>query len=220
MLERLQQQLHDINRSDAGYDIRNFLVTDARIARAISGGDTLTNSGETLLLREDEHGVALSLYLDEAILDRLQAGDPAAALKAGQLDDLCKVIEGLSHFNYVAWRASRDRSVTLLELELQAEVDKFVSTMQLAREQNDHELMNGLHGRLFENTRYHDHLSRRQLERYHAASEYAARFCRVLKPRLRGWSEDVFSELRRFYRMSLGDKISHIRARAWTGEAT
>jgi hypothetical protein len=220
MLERLQQQLHDINRSDAGYDIRNFLVTDARIARAISGGDTLTNSGETLLLREDEHGVALSLYLDEAILGRLQAGDPAAALKAGQLDDLCKVIEGLSHFNYVAWRASRDRSVTLLELELQAEVDKFVSTMQLACEQSDHELMNGLHGRLFENTRYHDHLSRRQLERYRAASEYAARFCRVLKPRLRGWGEDVFSELRRFYRMSLGDKISHIHARAWAGEVT
>jgi hypothetical protein len=120
MLERLQQQLHEINRSDMGYDIRDFLVTDARIARAISGGDTLTDSGETLLLQQDEHGIALSLYLDEAILDRLQADDPAVALRSGLLDDLCKVIEGLSHFNYVAWRASRDRSVTLLELELHA----------------------------------------------------------------------------------------------------
>lgn len=213
MLERLQQQLHDINRSDAGYDIRDFLVTDARIAQAISGGDTLTNSGETLLLREDEDGVAVSLYLDQAILERLRAGDPADALGAGLLDDLCKVIEGLSHFNYVAWRASRDRSVTLLELELQAEVDKFVSTMQLAREERDSDLMNGLHGRLFDNPRFHDHLDRRQLERYRAASEYAARFCRALVPRLRDWGGDVLPELRRFYRMSLGDKISHIHAR-------
>jgi len=219
MLERLQQQLHDINRSDAGYDIRNFLVTDARIARAISGGNTLTSSGETLLLQEDEEGVALSLYLDESILKRLKAGDPGTALKAGLLDDLCKVIEGLSHFNYVAWRASRDRSVTLLELELQAEVDKFVSTMHIAREERDAELMNGLHGRLFHNARFHGHLSRRQLERYRAASEYAARFCQALQPRLREWGGDVLPELRRFYRMSLGDKISHIHARAWTREA-
>ena len=219
MLERLQQQLHDINRSDAGYDIRDFLVTDARIAKAISGGDTLTDSGETLLLREDRHGVALSLYLDKAILDRLKAGDPAAALRSGLLDDLCKVIEGLSHFNYVAWRASRDRSITLLELELQAEVDKFVSTMQLAREDRDTELMNGLHGRLFDNARFHAHLSRRQLERYRAASEYAARFCRALGPRLRQRGGDALPELRRFYRMSLGDKISHIQALAWAGIA-
>jgi hypothetical protein len=219
MLERLQQQLHEINRSDAGYDIRDFLVTDGRIARALSGGNTLTGSGETLLLREDGHGVALSLYLDQAILDRLKAGDPAAALRSGMLDDLCKVIEGLSHFNYVAWRASRDRSVTLLELELQAEVDKFVSTMQLAREERDTELMNGLHGRLFDKARFHVHLSRRQLERYRAASEYAARFCRALGPRLRQRGGDVLPELRRFYRMSLGDKISHIHAQAWAGVA-
>ena len=220
MLERLQQQLHDINRSDAGYDIHDFLVTDARIARAISGGDVLTNSGEALLLSEDEHGVALSLYLDEALLDRLKTGDPAAALSSSLLDDLCKVIEGLSHFNYVAWCASRDRTVTLLELELQAEVDKFVSTMQLARENRDTEMMNGLHGRLFDNPRFHDYLSHRQLERYRAASEYAARFCQALVPRLREKGRDTLPELRRFYRMSLGDKISHIRAQAWARVAT
>jgi hypothetical protein len=220
MLEHLQQQLHDINRSDAGYDVHDFLVTDAEIAQAISGGDILTSSGETLLLSEDQDGIALSLYLDEAVLDRLKADDPAAALSAGLLDDLCKVIEGLSHFNYVAWRASRDRSVTLLELELQAEVDKFVSTMQLAREKRDIELMNALHGRLFDNPRFHDHLSRRQLERYRAASEYAARFCQAMVPRLRESGGGVLAELRRFYRMSLGEKISHIHAHAWEGTAS
>lgn len=215
MLERLQRQLHAINRSETGHDIRDFLVTDARLAEALSGGDTLTAAGETLLLQEDEQGMALSLYLDESILDRLASDDPAEALRLGLLDDLCKVIEGLSHFNYVAWRASRDRSVTLLELELQAEVDKFVSTMQLARERQDSDLMNGLHGRLFDEVHFHDHLDQAQLERYRAASEYAARFCRALAPRLRGAEREALTELRRFYRMSLGDKISHIHARAW-----
>ena len=36
-----------------------------------------------------------------------------------------------------------------------------------------------------------------------------------LVPRLRNWGEDLLPELRRFYRMSLGDKISHIHAHAW-----
>ncbi len=215
MLERLQQQLHDIYQTDAGYNIRDFLVTDARLAKAISGGDTLTNSGETLLMSADGDGLLLSLYLDDGILERLDSDNPVDALRTGQLDDLCKVIEGLSHFNYVAWRASCDRPVSLLELELQAEVDKFVSTMHWARAEQDTEMMNGLHGQLFDNPQFHDHLTDEQLERYRAASDYAANFCQGLRRRLvRGGDETLF-ELRHFYRMSLGEKISHIHSRAW-----
>lgn len=218
MLGRLQRQLHDINRSDAGYDVHDFLVTDARLAQALSGGDALTRSGETLLLREDEDGLLLSLYLDEALLERLDYGDGGTPLGAERLDDLCRVIEGISHFNCVAWRASRDRPVSLLELELQAEVDKFVSTLQLARERGDTELMNGLHARLFDNPRFHEHLSRSQLERYRTASEYAARLCRALLPRLRDRGADSAPELQRFFRMPLNDKISHVHALAWAGK--
>ncbi|MDX1459933.1 MAG: hypothetical protein R3348_02655, partial [Xanthomonadales bacterium] len=186
--------------------------TDVRIARALSGDSELTHGGETLLLQQDEDGLALSLYLDESILDRLDDTSPGAALKAGLLDELCKVIEGLSHFNYVAWRAAGDRSVTLLELELQAEVDKFVSTMQLAMEQRDAELMRILHKRLFEQVRYHEHLDADQQARYRTANDYAARFCRVIGRRLRRRGMDILPELRRFYRMSQQDKFSHIRA--------
>jgi len=213
MLERLQQQLHDIYQTAPTYDVRDFLVTDARVARTISGGNSLTSSGETLLLCEDGESVLVSLYLDSEILGRLHSRDPAAALRAGQFDDLCKVIEGLSHFNYLAWRASRDRSVSLLELELQAEVDKFVSTMHFALEERDIDMMNGLHSRLFDKEQFHDHLTEEQLERYRSATRYAARFCRGLRRRLVRSGDDTLAELRRFYRMPLADKISHIHCR-------
>lgn len=214
MLQQLQQHLHGINRSEAGYDIRQFLVTDPGLARILSGGNRLTDSGESLLLQEDEDGLSLSLYLDESILERLGSSEPLDALRSGLLDELCKVIEGLSHFNYVAWRASRDRSITLLELELQAEVDKFVSLMQLACDGQEAALARVLHSRLFEDARFHDHLTERQQARYRAASDFAARFCRILGPRLRRGSQKVLPELQRFYRMSLGDKVSHIYATA------
>jgi hypothetical protein len=44
---------------------------------------------------------------------------------AFDLDGFCQVIEGVSHFVLLAERARLDRSVSALELEVQAEVDKF-----------------------------------------------------------------------------------------------
>jgi hypothetical protein len=215
MLDRLQQQLSDTYQADPGYDVRDFLITDPRLARALSGDSVLTAGGETLLVAEDENGLAMSLYLEAAILERLETQDPMRALDGHQLDDLCKVIEGLSHFNYVAWRAHRDRRMSLLELELQAEVDKFVSTMQLAREQHDHDMLHSLHGRLFNDIRLREDLDAEQEERYRQATEYAARFCRALRTRLLESGDDALVELRRFYRMPLRDKISHIHSHAF-----
>jgi hypothetical protein len=215
MLQLLQRQLNDTYQTDPGYDVRDFLITDALTAKAIGGDTMLTNTSETLLLREDDEGISLSLYLEAEILARLESMDPLNTLQAGQLDDLCKVIEGLSHFNYVVWRASCNRSVSLLELELQAEVDKFVSTMQLARNQGDADLLNVLHRRLFDNVSFHEELDREQAERYRAANEYAARFCRQLRQRLLQDGDEALPELRRFYRLPLRDKISHIHSLAW-----
>lgn len=215
MLDRLQQRLNETYQADVGYDVRDFLVTDARVARALGGNALLGDSGETLLLREEQGGLALSLFLEAGILERLESGDAMRKLEPGHLDDLCKVIEGLSHFTYVAWRANRDQPMTLLELELQAEVDKYVSTMQLAREQRDNEMLHGLHGCLFDNYRLRPNLDQDQVERYRAASEYAARFCRRLRQRMLQDGQDVLRELRHFYRMPLAGKISHIHAQAF-----
>lgn len=214
MLARLQQQLHDTYQTCHGYDVRDFLITDPRVAKVIGGDSVPTSNGESLFLLEEDDGLSLSLYLESEMLSRLEEADPATSIEVGQLDDLCKVIEGLSHFNYVVWRAARDRAVTLLELELQAEVDKFVSTMQLASEQQDGELMNVLHTKLFDEVRFRDDLNAEQAERYRQANEYAARFCRQLHDRFLK-NADALDELRRFFRLPLRQKISHIRSSAF-----
>jgi hypothetical protein len=216
MLDRLQQRLAETYQADPGYDVRDFLITDARVARAISGDNVLTAGGETLLVHEDEDGLSMSLYLEAGLLERLESDDPLTTLREDQLEDFCKVIEGLSHFNYVAWRASRDRSMSLLELELQAEVDKFVSTMQLALDQQDNELLNGLYARLFNKITLRPDLDDEQVERYRAATEFAARFCRGLRKRMLHKGDVDLPDLRRFYRLSLTDKISQIHSHAWT----
>ena len=214
MLDRLQRQLSDTYQADPGYDVRDFLITDQRVAHAISGDNVLTAGGETLLVQEDEEGLSMSLYLEAGILERLESDDPLSLLRDEQLDDFCTVFEGLSHFNSVAGRASRDRGMSLLELELQAEVDKFVSTMQLALHQGDNELLNGLYARLFNDIALRPELDDEQSERYRAATEFAARFCRGLRKRMLEKGDVALPELRRFFRLPLGEKISHINTRA------
>ncbi len=150
------------------------------------------------------------------MLTRLEAACPMACLDSELLDDWWKVIEGISHFNCVAWKASQDRTVTFLELELQAEIDKFVSTMFLAMEQSNSELMASLHGRLFEGVSFHNDLDDEQLERYRSANNYASRYCHALRQQLIDDHQMAKSELRHFYRLQSPEKFSHIHAKVWS----
>jgi hypothetical protein len=56
-------------------------------------------------------------------------------------------------------------------------------------------------------------LDEEQLARYRAANNYAARFCHALRDRLVDNGGAALSELRRFFRLPMTDKISHIHSR-------
>lgn len=215
MLADLQRQLADIYQLDRPYDVREFLITDPTLARVLGADAMLRNTRETLLVSQDESGLALSLYLDGEMLQRLESCNPVERLRAELLDDLWQVLEGISHFNYIVWKATRERSVSLLELELQGEIDKYVSTMLLALQQADSALADNLHRWLFDNVRFHDELDGEQLDRYRSANDYAARFCHRLRDSLRRDDRSAMLELRRFYRLQLDGKISHIHSQAW-----
>ena len=114
----------------------------------------------------------------------------------------------------MAWKADRDRQVSLLELELQGEIDKFVGTMLMALRQADRPLSQRLHGLLFDNVQFHNELDDEQRSRYESANHYASRFCYRIQRQLVDNTEDALKTLRHFYRLQLGEKISHIHARA------
>ncbi len=212
MLAALQQQLSDIYHLGQAHDVRDYMITDRTLAMALGQDAMLGDSDETLLVAQDEEGLSVSLFLDADMLGRLESGRPLDKLRTELLDDLWKVLEGISHFNCVVWKATQDRSVSLLELELQGEIDKYVGTMLLALEQADTHLLNSLHGWLFDKVRYHDELNDEQLDRYRSANDYAARFCHGLQQQLINDDPLAISQLRHFYRLQFADKISHIHS--------
>ena len=81
MLGRLQQQLTATYQADVAHDVRDYLVTDRKLAMALAGDSAVASSGETLLVSEDEDGLALSLYLESELLSRLERDNPAEQLR-------------------------------------------------------------------------------------------------------------------------------------------
>jgi hypothetical protein len=161
---------------------------------------------EQLLVRQDGATLDLGLFLDAEALANLERHDPSSRLDERNFADFCLAVEGVSHFVYVALHAAGDRAVSQLELELQAEVDKFACCVLVAGSGPD------LRGRLYGDVRFAADLDDDERARYHAANNEARRYAGTLERRYvrAERTEGLLSELRRFYRMDLPDKLSHI----------
>jgi hypothetical protein len=207
----LQRALAEIYDLPAAPDVRDYLLTDRARLSALSG---LRDCDEQLLLAEEGDTLSMALYIEPSVLRRLAGSDPMSALTHENLADWLTVAEGVSHFVYVAWNTGHDKPVTLLELELQAEVDKYVLGAWLLSDQNAGRFPRELHRALFDRTRIDPVAAAGREGLYRMASRYAARFCRrvaaLLERKRRGAMREALAELRRFYRWGNARKLAHI----------
>jgi hypothetical protein len=211
-LQTLLGRLYDV---ELQHDVYDFLVTDrASIGASTNERRTLD---EELLLAESTDGAGVALYLDPEVLSRLEAQDPHRALTENNLADYCTALEGVSHFVYSTYGFERDIPVSLLELETQAEVDKYAITVfLLAEQQGGQSYPAQVHARLFDRVSFDVRLEPDQYERYRTAHTLAARYCRRLERRFvnRGKLkiEAMVRELRSFYRLRHAAKLRHALA--------
>lgn len=190
-LVRLQRQLEAIYELDPTPDIAPFVRVDAADRR------------EQLLVQQSEDTVDIVVLLPRASVDALLSrGVPLA------LDAYLGAIEGISHFIHLADRARMEQPTTLLELELQAEVDKFAILAGQAENQNSIELVS-LHRRLYEQVSFLHESGTENGQRYRLANDLAARLWSQLIRKGPGTHRGT---LKRFYRANQADKISMVRA--------
>lgn len=182
LANRIQSGLERLYRLDRAADV------DAFVTRAEQG------EREALFVRESEDGV-LEMRL------RLPALE-------GGLDPVCQIIEGVSHFVYLADRAQRNREATQLELELQAEVDKYV-VLAASVEAFDEIVSRKLRARLYDEVSFEHEADTELGERYRVANDYARRFTARLERDYvsRARYGDLHAELRRFFHLGQGEKL-------------
>lgn len=211
MLQAVQNLLATIYDLPLPHDVDEYLLTDrSQLPRELQDKET----DEQVLVSQEGDTLWVSIYLEPSVLERLAAANPFDELHGGNIADYWTALEGVSHFLYLVWNAAYERSVTLLELELQAEIDKYITSLWLLLQQNPGRFPVELHHLLFERTRVDAALAGERTDIYHRANDYAGRFCRRLARTLvsRGASahDTVVRELRRFYRMDRQRKFSHI----------
>jgi hypothetical protein len=204
-LASLQRRLQAIYRVEAP-EVGGFLCGREAAARA----GHAPRAAEELLVLEEEEGLSLGLYLEESVL---------AGAARGELAALAQAAEGVSHFVYLASRAEGGRPVSLLELEAQAEVDKFVLLLAPWRRERPRvrrRRSRALRRRLFEEVRYAAWLAAEELERYREANRLGAGYARWLEGRfvLGADLDGLWRELRRSYRLGAGEKLGYLSARA------
>ncbi len=194
-LRNIQLELEQFYELEGAPDVLEFIR---------DGGP---ESRETLVLRQRDDELEIALVLP-----------PLSTLSDDELPDQpcdgwLQVVEGVSHFVYVAERARTNLPATLLELEIQAEVDKYVvvalrrgslESGEWGEEERD------LHGRLYGQVRYLHAPGTEDGERYRLANALAARFIARLVQRKE--PHESLRLLRRFYRAGQTEKIHLARA--------
>jgi hypothetical protein len=211
LLDQLQGLLARIIDVPVHYPVTGFHLAERAQCSTLLGRELRPEEDEQLLLCENDAVAHMSVYIDQQVLGRLGQHDPLQLLSDSNLADFCTAVEGVSHFQYLAWSIEHRRQVSLLELELQADVDKYAVAVYLLRQQGNSDLPRGLRRRLFDEVGFMAGLSAELRERYVEANRHAARFCERLEHRFLGKQrfrpEAWLRALREFYRYPHHQKL-------------
>lgn len=206
ILRALQGGIESMYRVETDLDVCDFLVGGDR-----AGWEVERAPREQLLIKQAEGEMQLGLFVDERTLENLELRDQGRRLDEANLQDFLLAVEGVSHFVYLVHRAKVERPVSAVELELQAEVDKYLVSLLVHWNQTG-EPPSDLRARLFDRVSFAGDLSREERERYELANTAASSYAASLEDRfLRTRAvEEMLSEARRFYRKGLAEKLEHI----------
>jgi hypothetical protein len=206
-LDQLQQQLEQLNQIRAPLKVCEVLLAPCAAQRL--RGQHIRSAREQVFTWQDHAELHIGVYIDPRLQCRLALHDPRQQLDDHNLPALLSAAEGISHFLALSWCAERDRPVSALELELQAEVDKFLLCLQLRQGQTGSLDAAALFARMFERVQFDPQLSAAEQQRYRMAHRCAARLIldwlnrygeRIDDPR---WQ----AEARSFFRLSASDKL-------------
>jgi hypothetical protein len=203
----VQRRLEAFYALDPEAPVTEYLVAPGEVAH-------LPGEGSRMLVAQEGDEVSVGVVLDDSIGTRLEKSDPRKQLDSSNLGAFSTVTEEVSHFLYLLFRARKKRQVTQLELELQAEVDKYLTAVFFLSLQNEGAVSTRLRHLLFDRYRLVEGLSAESAVRYHEASRLANRYCGWLEERyLRsGRFPDLAREARRFWRLGQREKLETIAA--------
>lgn len=211
LVQQVQSQIEGIYGVCVGQKAADYLIAGHEVSEILQVNDRMALPRELFLVNPNpqDDTLEVALYLNESLTQNLANNPPFKSLNSNNVNDFCTLIEGVSHFVYYLHKMGLEHNVSQLELELQAEIDKYIllslfsQSGTLSREK--------LMELLFEDYCLHDKLSSEQVERYETASDLARRFCyKISKSFAADDIRPLISRLRHFYSLPQDEKIRQI----------
>lgn len=138
LLEEVRGLLERTYHIDSGLrDLGPFVIGDCgyRLLYATrpqqSSVGALAASARTLV-RESDSVVHARIYFPDTMIRRLEAAPPQAGVTGENVDAFATFVEEIDHLLLIAERTRRDRPVSLFELELHANVSKYLVLARFA----------------------------------------------------------------------------------------
>ncbi len=214
----IQAYLEKLYKIQVPIAVEDFLIDRETLeAMERAAGISLRSRAhiDQVVLVESPEALDLGVYLDESTMADLRRRDPRVALASDNLESFCSAVEEISHFIYIVWNTGRGRPISQLELELQAEVDKYLACAFLLFQQRRCFIKGRLITALFENFFLADRLDPEQVIRYTVASRLGRSYCRFLEDRFLDPPDvaGLLREVRGFYRLGQAEKIGAVHSR-------
>ena len=171
-------------------------------------GSAGVRSAKTLV-RETDGGTAVCVYFPDSLIRCLEAFPPQHGLGAENLDAFATFVEEIDHLLVLAERALRRRPVSLFELELHANVSKYLVLARFlagGRDSLEPAKRLWLRHRLFEEVRFCDE-DPAVRDRYRDAARWAQRLLNGLSSLRCAARVDA---LRQFHSSSLSEQLRQI----------
>ena len=208
VLQGLQEAIESLADIRLDLDVATFMIDDS-VRQSIQG--CIPELPEQFFIKEKEGDMEMALYLSSDILDELQRNNPLHCLTLHNLESFSIALEGVSHFVFTTYRAHLGRPVSPLELEIQAEVDKFVHSLILMTQQGEPAPKTArlLQKTFFEKAEIRESVAPKERERYRVATQAARDYCRSLFQKHR--QDKNFDRLKRdaraYYHKGLAEKL-------------
>lgn len=207
ILTQIQEEIEGIYNFPSTLPIENFLIDRQRLIEWLPESQN-RNVPETIILREQADQIELGVFIDPKVIGHLENLSPWRHLSLKNLESFCTAVEGVSHFLNLISRMKNSRPISHLELELQAEVDKYLLCLLVLDRQGVGRATQVLLQILFERYQIYHDLKNEEKDRYELANRLAHQFChRLEKLRHPQNRPHLVAAARQFREKSLQEKI-------------
>jgi hypothetical protein len=174
LLQSIEQRLLSFYGTSIGLYASDFVIDDDKLNQISEAHILPAPQRAQLLFTHCDQQMDIAIYVSDYLKEELISTSPLTQLTHHNLDAFCVLIEEISHFHLLTQKATEQIPVSQLELEWQAEMDKFLICSGLLFEQTADPHYLPLARKLFDHARFP---ASPDQQRYIAANDLAAFFC-------------------------------------------